>query len=76
MSMFANDDTDGSDTNHCQNERPWQKTALETEGIAADLFWQLGVTLSTGKTSDDGFTIYEDSADWTCLVDDHVAEIN
>ncbi|KEY71530.1 hypothetical protein S7711_08910 [Stachybotrys chartarum IBT 7711] len=66
----------GSETNNCQNEAPWQKTALETDGIAADLFWQLGVTLSTGKSADDGFTIYDDTADWICLVDDHMAQIN
>lgn len=68
--------TDGAPTNHCAIEAPWQETALETSGIAGDLFWQLGVTLSWGKTSDDGNTIFTNTSDWTCLVTDHVAEIN
>ncbi|KAK8114769.1 fungal cellulose binding domain-containing protein [Apiospora kogelbergensis] len=65
----------GTTTNHCQNERPWQKTSLATSGMASDLFWQLGVQLSNGPTHDDGFTVYDGTSDWTCLVTEHVAGI-
>ncbi|KAI1807039.1 carbohydrate-binding module family 1 [Daldinia bambusicola] len=65
----------GSKTDHCGVEGKWQKTALSTKGLAADLFWQLGTTLSTGQTHNDGFTIYTGSSEWTCLVTDHIAAI-
>ncbi|KAI5864827.1 carbohydrate-binding module family 1 [Durotheca rogersii] len=65
----------GSETDHCGIESKWQATALATEGVAADLFWQLGTTLSTGQTHNDGFTIYTGSSDWTCLVTNHIANI-
>ena len=63
--------------NNCTIEVPWQETALNTTGIAADLFWQYGDTLpSTGaETSDDGNTVYNGTESWTCLVTDHIAEI-
>ncbi|KAH9893040.1 hypothetical protein F4778DRAFT_784495 [Xylariomycetidae sp. FL2044] len=66
---------DGSETDLCAIESEWQETALATDGIAADLFWQLGTTLSTGHTHDDGFTLYVGSDDWTCLVTEHIAAI-
>ncbi|KAI1862583.1 uncharacterized protein JN550_010108 [Neoarthrinium moseri] len=66
----------GAPSDHCNIESPWQKTALATDGIAGDLFWQLGVTLSWGKTHDDGNTIFTGTSDWQCLVTDHVAAIN
>lgn len=66
----------GSTTDHCGAEVPWQQVSRTTTGIAADLFWQLGDTLSTGKTHNDGYTIYTNSADWKCMVTDHVAAIN
>ncbi|KAI0397364.1 glycoside hydrolase superfamily [Xylariaceae sp. FL0594] len=66
----------GTTTNHCALESPWQKTALAAPGIAGDLFWQLGTTLSTGQTANDGNTIYTGTSDWTCLVTNHVAAIN
>ncbi|KAI2603947.1 glycoside hydrolase family 5 protein [Hypoxylon fragiforme] len=65
----------GSTSDHCGIEGKWQKTALATKGLAADLFWQLGTTLSTGQTHNDGFTIYTGSSEWTCLVTDHVSAI-
>ncbi|KAJ5698040.1 hypothetical protein N7462_000045 [Penicillium macrosclerotiorum] len=65
----------GVTSDHCTVEAPWQATALSAEGIAADLFWQYGDTLSTGQTSNDGNTIYYGSSDFTCLVTDHVAAI-
>lgn len=55
---------------------PWQATALKTSGVAADMFWQWGDTLSTGQTHNDGYTIYYGSADHKTLVLDHVAAIN
>jgi mannan endo-1,4-beta-mannosidase len=66
---------DGAPSDHCTIEAPWQATALASDGIAGDLFWQLGVTLSYGLTSDDGNTIFDGTSDWTCLVTDHVAAI-
>ncbi|KAK6076058.1 fungal cellulose binding domain-containing protein [Seiridium cupressi] len=66
----------GAPTDHCAIEAPWQETALATDGIAADLFWQIGVTLSSGQSADDGNTIFINTSDWECLVTDHVAEID
>ncbi|KAJ5632001.1 hypothetical protein N7490_008340 [Penicillium lividum] len=66
----------GVTSNHCAVETPWQQTALGATGIAADMFWQYGDTLSTGETSDDGNTIYYGTSDFTCLVTDHVAAID
>ncbi|RYP78315.1 hypothetical protein DL769_003193 [Monosporascus sp. CRB-8-3] len=65
----------GAPQNHCALQRPWQLTSVNSEGMAADLFWQLGTTLSTGRTHDDTFTIYVGDSDWKCLVTDHVAGI-
>lgn len=56
-------------------ESPWQKTALNTTGVSADLFWQYGDDLSTGESPDDGNTIYYGTSDYECLVTDHVAAI-
>jgi mannan endo-1,4-beta-mannosidase len=64
---------------HCAVDGEWQKTSLSLKdaGMAGDLFWQLGDTVkSTGQlTHNDGNTIYYGSADWKCLVDDHVKAI-
>ena len=65
----------GISSNHVATERPWQKAALAADGNVGDMFWQLGDTLSSGKTSDDGNTIYYGSTDWAELVTAHVAEI-
>jgi mannan endo-1,4-beta-mannosidase len=65
----------GVTSNHCSVEAPWQRTALDTTGIAGDLYWQYGDTLSTGQSPDDGNTIYYGTSDFTCLVTDHVAAI-
>jgi len=56
-------------------EGPWQTTALATNGIAGDMFWQYGDTLSTGNSPDDGNTIFYGTSDYTTLVTDHVAAI-
>lgn len=66
---------DGAPSRHCEIERPWQLTSVAAPGMAGDAFWQLGDTLSTGPTHDDGNTIYYNSADWTCLVTNHIAAI-
>lgn len=64
----------GSDTH--LNEVPWQQTVLDS-GIAGDNFWQWGDTLSSGKTSDDGYTLYYGSgSEFTTLVTDHAAALN
>lgn len=64
---------------HCPVESGWQKKSLSlrNDGMAGDLFWQLGDKIqSTGQqTHNDGHTIYYGSADWTCLVDNHVKNI-
>lgn len=62
--------------NSCSNETPWQATALASKGIAGDMFWQFGDTLSNGQTANDGNTIYPNTDQWTCMVTDHVAAIN
>ncbi|KAJ0119619.1 endo-beta-mannosidase [Diaporthe amygdali] len=64
--------------NNCTIENPWQQTALNTSGIAADLFWQYGDTLpSTGsQTSQDGNTVFYNQGNWDCMVTDHVKAIN
>ncbi|KAL7892666.1 glycoside hydrolase superfamily [Trichoderma sp. SZMC 28014] len=66
----------GAPTNHCAIESPWQQTSLASKGMAADLLWQWGDTLSTGQSSDDGNTVYYGTSDFTCLVTDHVAAID
>ena len=65
----------GITSNHVATEQPWQQTSLATNGVAGDMFWQDGDTLSTGQTSDDGNTIYYGSSDWTGLVTNHIAAI-
>ncbi|KAJ5557948.1 hypothetical protein N7535_009441 [Penicillium sp. DV-2018c] len=66
----------GVTADHCTIEAPWQKTALDTTGVAADLYWQYGDTLSGGTSADDGHTIYYGTSDFACLVTDHVAAID
>jgi len=49
------------------NEAEWQSTVLSTE-TAGDMFWQFGDQLSSGMTSDDGYTIYHGSDEYESLV--------
>ncbi|OCL08622.1 glycoside hydrolase family 5 protein [Glonium stellatum] len=65
----------GVASSHCSVEGSWQSTSLSTAGMAADLFWDEGDTLSTGQTSNDGNTIFYGTSDWTCLVTNHVSAI-
>ena len=69
---------DGVAASHCSVEKPWQEKslALADSGMAGDLFWQWGDTLSTGQTHNDGNTIYHGSSDGQCLITDHVKAIN
>jgi mannan endo-1,4-beta-mannosidase len=64
-------------SDHCNTEKPWQSAslALKTQGMGGDMFWQWGDTLSTGKTHDDGNTIYYGTSDAQCIVTDHVKGI-
>ncbi|KAL4971701.1 putative mannan endo-1,4-beta-mannosidase F [Aspergillus desertorum] len=65
----------GAPSDHCAIEVPWQETAVSSTGIAGDLFWQWGDTLSTGQTHNDGNTIYYGSDEYTCLVTEHMERI-
>ncbi|CAK7206698.1 hypothetical protein SEUCBS139899_009502 [Sporothrix eucalyptigena] len=67
----------GTDGDHCTVEKTWQAASLAAanDGMAGDLFWQWGDTLSTGKSADDGNTIYYGSSDGKCLIQDHVKAI-
>ncbi|CEL61066.1 putative mannan endo-1,4-beta-mannosidase A OS=Neosartorya fischeri (strain ATCC 1020 / DSM 3700 / FGSC A1164 / NRRL 181) GN=manA PE=3 SV=1 [Rhizoctonia solani AG-1 IB] len=38
--------------------------AIISSGLAGDLIWQAGSTVSTGKTHDDGFTVYPDEPEY------------
>ena len=52
------------------DEEPWQAEVLATE-TAGDMYWQYGDTLSTGETSNDGYTIYYGTSEFTTLVGSH-----
>ncbi|KAL4898347.1 putative mannan endo-1,4-beta-mannosidase A-2 [Aspergillus ambiguus] len=65
----------GVTSDHCTVEKPWQETALNTTGVSGDLYWQYGDTLSTGLSPDDGNTFYYGTAEFDCLVTEHVADI-
>jgi mannan endo-1,4-beta-mannosidase len=66
---------DGATGDHCSLERPWQQASATAQGSGADLFWQFGDTISTGRSHDDGFTIYYGDSDWQCLVTNHIKAI-
>lgn len=68
-------DLDGMTYDQCAIESGWQDTSLAADGMAGDAFWQLGDTISTGQSHNDGNTIYYGSDVWTCLVTNHVADI-
>ncbi|KAG9239575.1 mannan endo-1,4-beta-mannosidase A [Amylocarpus encephaloides] len=65
----------GATSNKPAIEGPWQATALATEGIAGDMFWQWGDTLSTGRTHDDGYTVYYGNSDYDKIVKEHGVNI-
>ncbi|KAB5590762.1 mannan endo-1,4-beta-mannosidase A [Ceratobasidium theobromae] len=39
--------------------------AIVSSGLTGDLIWQAGSTVSTGKTSDDGYAVYPGEAEYT-----------
>ncbi|QRW06479.1 hypothetical protein RhiLY_05478 [Ceratobasidium sp. AG-Ba] len=39
--------------------------AIISSGLAGDLIWQAGSTVSTGKTSDDGYAVFPGEAEYT-----------
>ena len=49
------------------DEAAWQ-TALLNTTTAGDIYWQYDDTLSSGQTSNDGYTIYYGTADCSTLV--------
>lgn len=57
------------------DEAAWQAEVLATK-TAGDMYWQYGDTLSTGQTSNDGYTLYYGTAEYTTLVTDHAAAMN
>lgn len=64
--------------NNCTVENPWQQYALNTTGVAADMFWQYGDTLpsTNSQTSQDGNTVFYEEGNWDCMVTDHIEAIN
>jgi mannan endo-1,4-beta-mannosidase len=62
-------------SNQCAIEKQWQNAALNATGIAADLYWQFGDTLSSGPSPDDGNTFYYGSEEFECLVTNHIEAI-
>lgn len=67
---------DGAQNNPCTNEAPWQSTSLATRGMGGDMFWQWGDTLSYGQSNSDPYTVWYNSSNWQCLVQNHVTAIN
>lgn len=65
---------DGSTVDRCTNMVPWATTSLATAGMAGDLFWQWGETFVSGYG--DAYSIYYNTSDWQCVVEDHVAAIS
>jgi mannan endo-1,4-beta-mannosidase len=55
----------------CSQETGWQKTSLGTRGVAGDMYWQYGDSISSGRTPDDKFTMYRGTKNWECMVQAH-----
>jgi len=53
----------------------WETTALKTEGTGGDMFWQYGDTLSSGKSHQDGNTVYYQDDLWKCMIEPHIKAI-
>jgi mannan endo-1,4-beta-mannosidase len=49
------------------DEAAWQAAVLGSQ-TAGDMVWQFGDTISTGKTPNDGYTIYYGTAEYSTLV--------
>lgn len=61
--------------NTCSIELAWETTALETKGTGGDMFWQYGDELSSGKSHQDGNTVYYQDDLWKCMVEPHIEPI-
>jgi len=62
-------------SNTCSVELAWETTALKTEGTGGDMFWQYGDTLSSGKSHQDGNTVYYQDDLWKCMIEPHIKDI-
>jgi mannan endo-1,4-beta-mannosidase len=62
-------------SNTCSVELAWETTALKTEGTGGDMFWQYGDTLSSGKSHQDGNTVYYQDDLWKCMIEPHIKAI-
>ncbi|KAJ3045593.1 hypothetical protein HDV00_009250 [Rhizophlyctis rosea] len=65
----------GYKTNRGQYLPAWQSAAL-SNGLAGTQYWQFGLTLSTGQTHNDGYTIYNTDSDFNTLVVQHAAAMS
>ncbi|KZS88181.1 glycoside hydrolase [Sistotremastrum niveocremeum HHB9708] len=79
LSVAGREQNLGTTSNYTRVEAvgAWQEAALEHK-LAGDLFWQFGLEkgLSTGTSTDDGFTIYlENLTESQPLIYNHVAAI-
>jgi len=62
-------------SNTCSVELAWETTALKSEGTGGDMFWQYGDTLSSGKSHQDGNTVYYQDDLWKCMIEPHIKAI-
>lgn len=64
--------------NSCPDENPWQKAAVDTKGVAGDMFWQYGDVLPSCncQTSQDGNTVFFNQGNWDCMVTQHLSYIH
>jgi mannan endo-1,4-beta-mannosidase len=53
-------------------ESQWQSTSLSSTGMAGDMFWQWGDTISTARTANDEYTIYYFCRDHDCNSHVHI----
>jgi mannan endo-1,4-beta-mannosidase len=59
----------------CSQQTGWQNLAINTKGVAGDMYWQYGDNISSGLTADDRFTVFRGSKNWDCMVDAHGKDI-
>ncbi|KAJ3039253.1 hypothetical protein HDV00_012492 [Rhizophlyctis rosea] len=64
----------GTTTNRDTYLPQWQ-SAIVSSGLN-DQYWQFGLSISSGKTANDGFTIYNTDSDFQTLVVNHAAAMN
>lgn len=61
--------------NTCSVELAWETTALNSKATGGDMFWQYGDTLSSGKSHQDGNTVYYQDDLWKCMIVPHIEAI-